>query len=440
MIFRRRPTTLGVRFALLLAFVLVVANVLALASMLLRGDDLDQTNRFALEAERMKSLISALEMAQSSAHPLLAAQFNTRFTRYSVDTFPLAEPAEPASPALQKAIERVIVRHWVHATEVSYQGEMIYLVSVELYAKWQGHPIWLNVVLNHGPRVSMSRTFELLWLPLMVSLLATLVVGLGFMRQMTRPLLGFVAAAEAAGNGDRRARIPEIGARELRTAAHAFNLMQEKIAGFEEERRRLVASVGHDLRTPITSLRFRAEMVEDAPLRNAMIETLEDMAVMADGLLAYGRGTQDTETRTPTDLRDLLSRLCDQMGATFRDETGREEAGTIANLRPTSIRRAFANLIGNALRYGTQAQVTLTTHDGTAQITVTDDGPGIAPALFAQVFEPFFRAETSRNMDTGGAGLGLSIAQAIFLQHDGTIRLANRPTGGLEVTVTLPLD
>ena len=214
----------------------------------------------------------------------------------------------------------------------------------------------------------------------------------------------------------------------------AFNDMQRRIAGLEAERMRMLAALGHDLRTPITSLRLRAELLEDDDQRDDMIRILDDMAVMAEGLLQAATTGATTEPRQVTDLDRLLSRLCAEQGVPYRGP------GPVpVRLRPVAISRAVCNLVGNALRYAGNARVTLAMGKaGEAVIRVEDDGPGIPQALLSRVTEPFVRGEESRNAGTGGAGLGLSIARDIARAHGGTLALANAPAGGLVAELHLP--
>ncbi len=295
-----------------------------------------------------------------------------------------------------------------------------------------GDGTWLNVVQRRPdwgpPVVSGAVVFTLL-----LSLVAVLIVGLGFIRRITRPLNQLAAAAGRAGAGDRSARVPETGPREILSAAAAFNAMQARIAAFDAERARTIAAVGHDLRTPITSLRIRAEMLDDET-RDAMVRTLEEMRVMADGLLEWGRNEAETEPAAAVDIAELLSGLAAEGGHSFDGPPQLQVPG-----RPVALSRAFANILGNAERYAGPARIRLSAADGTAIVTVTDDGPGIPPDELEAVFEPFRRLEDSRSLESGGAGLGLSIARTILRAHGGTITLANRPEGGLEATVRLPL-
>jgi signal transduction histidine kinase len=165
------------------------------------------------------------------------------------------------------------------------------------------------------------------------------------------------------------------------------------------------------------------------------VRTLDEMTVMTDGLVAYARGSREVEAPEQIDLAPFLQRLCGERGAVFRAEVQAQVQG-----RPVSLTRAIGNLVDNALRYGGSATVRLD-HDGTqAVITVEDQGPGIPPERLEAVFEPFVRGEESRSTDTGGAGLGLSIARNIIVAHGGTIQLENRAKGGLRSVLRLQLS
>jgi signal transduction histidine kinase len=210
-----------------------------------------------------------------------------------------------------------------------------------------------------------------------------------------------------------------------------------------EDRTFLLTAIGHDLRTPITRLKLRAEYMEDDEQRLKMLADLDEMESMVASTLAFGRDITTTEPVNRIDLASLLQTLLDEAsdGAPEKSDalsyTGPEHL-TI-NARPLSLKRALMNLIGNALKYGDAARLSLVqTSPANIQIDIEDDGPGISPQDAALVFEPFRRLETSRNRETGGSGLGLSIAQNIIRAHGGEISLQNLPNQGLRARVTLP--
>ncbi|MBN2906689.1 MAG: HAMP domain-containing protein [Rhodobacteraceae bacterium] len=430
---------LAARFSILLAAALIAANVIAAALLYADRARQDSAARFEREVERIVSLVPAIEAAPAERRIQAARAASTRLTRVSVDPAPrvTAGPTPPRAAALTRALRdalgdrevraALIVRH--HEDDPR-SGEAVAL-SIRLEGDANGLQ-WLNSISRGDHRGPPGIPSEVLLLVLGVSLVSVLGVALVLIRRLTRPLNALADAARAAGQGDRRVRVPEGGPRELRDAAAAFNEMQGRIARFDAERMRTLAAVGHDLRTPITSLRIRAEMLDEEDA-TPMIRTLDEMTVMADGLVHYARGAGDGEEPVPLDLAALLDRLCDDRGATLT----RAEAAQVQG-RPVALGRALGNIIDNAIRYGGAARVRLDRARDGVEVTVEDDGPGIPQERLSDVLEPFVRGEDSRSEETGGAGLGLSIARNIIAAHGGELRLDNRPEGGLRVTVRLP--
>ena len=420
------PDGLAARFALLLVGALLAANLVALILLSAERDRLTRASAEGREIERVIGLVPALDGASASERRRIARAASRRDAPLRTGSAPLvAEGRQDARTAAlaRKASDALGGREVRMA--IGPRGRLGVSVALERPAGW------LNAMLR--PPVSNARSgAAALLLVLCLSLLAVLAVGLLFVRRLTRPLAALADAARAAGQGDRTARVPEAGARELREAAAAFNDMQARIARFDAERTRTLAAVGHDLRTPITSLRIRAEMLDGAE-GEPMIRTLDEMKIMADGLLAFARGGEAEDT-VPVDLVPLLERLCAERGAAFRAAAPARVRG-----RPVALGRAVGNLVNNALRYAGSAGVTLSRDGADALITVEDRGPGIPAERLADMLEPFARGEGSRSGETGGAGLGLSIARTIVGAHGGTLVVANREGGGLRATVRLPL-
>ena len=264
-------------------------------------------------------------------------------------------------------------------------------------------------------------------------------------RQLTVPVRTLADAAERLGRDVINApNLPETGPTELVTAALAFNTMASRIRRFVQDRTFLLTAIGHDLRTPITRLKLRAEYMEDDEQRLKMLADLDEMESMVAATLAFGRDVATSEAVTRIDLAVLLRTILDEAAdgdpehADALSYTGPEHLAVHA--RPLSLKRALTNLIGNALKYGDAARVSLSVlQSGQAQINIEDNGPGIAAKETELVFEPFRRLETSRNRETGGSGLGLSIARNIVRAHGGDISLDNLAAKGLRATVTLPI-
>jgi signal transduction histidine kinase len=264
-------------------------------------------------------------------------------------------------------------------------------------------------------------------------------------RMLLAPVKTLAAAAEALGRDVANAPpLPEKGPLEVVTAAVAFNTMAARVRRFVEDRTFLLTAIGHDLRTPITRLKLRAEYMEDDEQRTKMLADLDEMEAMVAATLAFGRDATTTEELAKLDLASLLRTILDDAAdgdpehADALTYTGPQHLPVLA--RPLALKRALANLVGNALKYGEAAAATLHAPvRGVARIDIEDAGPGIPPDEMERVFEPFHRLEASRNRETGGSGLGLSIARNILRAHGGDIALANRPEGGLRVEVFLPV-
>ena len=282
----------------------------------------------------------------------------------------------------------------------------------------------------------------LLWMGAIAAVI--LLVSLLAARRVTAPLAGFAAAAERLSVDGQADPLPEEGPRELRAATRAFNRMQARLARFVADRTQMLAAISHDLRTPITRLRLRAELVDDPEMQRRMLADLDEMEAMISATLAFARDDAQREPRGRFDLADLLQSLCDDRVDSGHRALYDGPAHVVAEGRPVALRRALANLMDNAIKYGGGFTVRLETGaDGTdaanALIHIDDDGPGIPEAEFEKVFAPFYRLERSRSRDTGGVGLGLSTARSIIRGHGGDVILANRGEGGLRATVTLPL-
>lgn len=297
---------------------------------------------------------------------------------------------------------------------------------------------WLNLAIT-PPRVRPWHSDTFLAAFLLMSLAAAALI-LWAVRRLTRPVRDLAAAAERLGRDVNAPAMPETGPREVATAAAAFNTMAGNIRRFVADRTQMLAAIGHDLRTPITRLRLRAEMIEDEALRERTLRDLAEMERMIAATLAFARDDATQEQAVPVDLAALTRTVLDEAA------DGQEGAVTaydgpdhlVLPLRPIAAKRAIANLVGNALRYGGAARASLARDARGAVLAVEDDGPGIPEAALEEVFRPFHRLEPSRNSETGGTGLGLTITRSIARAHGGEVALRNRPGGGLRAELTLP--
>lgn len=441
------PDGLASRIVLLLAITILVANLIALAVLNLQQQHFDRQANEDREIERIAAFIPTMEAVDTQVRRVIARDASSRFARVKVEDTPLLTQAATDSRSLYIAqgLMEMLARDDIVVAIIDRplpidgvdrhkgtRADRVIAITIALTAR-EGQAEWLNIVTSgatsRGDRFDAKPFFTVLAL----SLLCVLGVSIVLARHLTKPLKQLSQAAEAAGRGDRTARVPEEGAREMRKAAQAFNAMQTEISQFDAERMRMLAAVGHDLRTPMTSLRIRAEMVDDDDQRAAMIRTLDEMTVMADGLVSYVKEGQDSEVMTPLDLGALLTQLCEDRSV---------DCIAPANIKVTGRRvglgRAIGNLIDNAKRYGDEVEVILTHDMQQAVISIKDNGPGIPEDQLDAMFQPFSRGDDSRSLETGGAGLGLSIARSIIIAHGGKITLANQEEGGLLAKVDLP--
>jgi len=295
---------------------------------------------------------------------------------------------------------------------------------------------WLNVSLVASTPRSAEGHGTFLSTTLMA--LGAVLVSVVLVRWLTRPLTAFAAAAKGFSGAGTLVTIPEEGPREVRALATSFNDMQRRISRLVEDRTQALAAVSHDLKTPITRLRFRAEDIADPVLRKAIADDLGDMERMLDQTLAYLRGERTDEAMQPVDLAAILATICGDLSDVGAVVTLEGSRHAVLDGRRLSLKRAFGNIIENAVKYGHRADVLVRDGPDAVTVTIADEGPGIAPEDRGKALAPFVRLEPSRNAETGGFGLGLTIAETIVTGHGGTLALSNRACGGLLVTVRLP--
>ncbi len=299
---------------------------------------------------------------------------------------------------------------------------------------------WLVMhVVQPPPRPWHSPTFLLAFV-----LMTAAAAALSFwaVRRLTGPVALLAEAAERLGRDVNAPPLPERGPDEVVRAAVAFNTMAARIRRFVQDRTFLLTAIGHDLRTPITRLKLRAEFIDDDEQRQKFMADLDELDAMVAATLVFGRDTADTEPAVAFDLVALLRTVLDDAADARPESAERLAFAGPSHMTVTgrilALKRSFANLVGNALKYGDAARMTLAATPGLATVTIEDDGPGLPPDELERIFEPFYRVEDSRNRETGGTGLGLPIARNILRAHGGDVVLGNRPGGGARAVVTLP--
>ncbi|MCR6631423.1 MAG: ATP-binding protein [Magnetospirillum sp.] len=440
------------------ALVLVAALAGALAAALLTFADQRSQALTALggrnAAERVASIVNLLEATPPDARRATLRSMDTSGFRAGWALAPLV-PDEGESDGLAGAVARHLSHH-LSGHEVRISTRAPPDPPPDAFGRGRGHGHGRGMGdfgFERGPALRMSVRLaddswlnvfspldgdESMWQPrflgLLLTTLATVTVAaLWAVGRAARPFATFAAAAERLGMDVAAPPLPEAGPHEIRSAAHAFNVMQGRIRRFVEDRTQMLAAISHDLRTPITRMRLRAEFVEDDEERAKMLADLEEMERMIAATLAFARDDAAREERRPVDLAMLVQGLAEDVDVPYEGPDSLVlEAGSMA------LKRAVANLLDNARKYGGTARASLTETEGHVAVAIDDDGPGIPEAEFERVFAPFVRLETSRNRETGGTGLGLSVARAAARAHGGDIVLANRPEGGLRVQLVLP--
>lgn len=258
-------------------------------------------------------------------------------------------------------------------------------------------------------------------------------------RRVARPLSALAAAASVAARGGTAPSVPEEGPDDVSNAAKAFNAMTERVSRTLQSQRQLLSAVGHDLRTPLTAMRINLEFVEDHDLRERLGANLDELQALTESVLSAARGAGG-EAKRNIDLSALVESLCADLDDLGEPVIWQGHGPAPLACRPDEIRRAVRNLVENAVAYGRKAEVQIAESKAAYEIVVDDDGPGISEEDKSRVFEPFVRLESSRNADTGGTGLGLTLVRAIAQGHGGGIELQNRPEGGLRATLRLPRE
>jgi len=305
--------------------------------------------------------------------------------------------------------------------------------------------IWIGMKDNSWFQLNLQRKqFDINRLLRLISGIVVIALGIGVLavwaaRRVTKPFGQFTLAATRLGTDVNAPPLPVEGAREIKQAAHAFNVMQQRINRFIEDRTLMLAAISHDIRTSLTRLRLRSEYISDSEQKRKMESDLDEMNMMLEETLDFAREDAKKETTTKVDMAALLESLCDDLADAGQAVRYVGEEKLTCQCRPAAMRRVLANLIDNAVRYGLEAEVNLRHIEHDIIITIADKGPGIPPDMQEKVFAPFFRLESSRSKETGGTGIGLAVARSIVRQHGGDIELRNNEGGGLVATVTLPI-
>jgi signal transduction histidine kinase len=278
------------------------------------------------------------------------------------------------------------------------------------------------------------------FLSFLFSSLAVTAVVILAVRSQTTSLRALADASERLGRGEEVQPLVPNGPSEVSSTIRAFNTMQERLGLFMRDRLRLLASISHDLRTPLTTLRLKAELIDDEATRDDLVATIEELTIICEATLAFTRAEATTETTSVVNVVELVEQVLDEFRMGKGDVSLTASAAIQLPCRPVALKRAIRNLVENALRYGERASLSLHRDQDFIRIIVDDSGPGIPADRMDDAFQPFVRLEPSRSTETGGIGLGLSIARSIVQAHGGTILLSNLEPIGLRAEIHLPVQ
>ncbi len=456
-----RPVlSLRVQMILLVVAALAVAQII---SLFLFADERSLAIRAALGFEaagRAANVARLIEEAPPELHASILRAANSPLVRFDLSETAAVQHTDHSDGGLVESRIRTLlgdsfsrdIRVELHEIE----GQLMPLANLSRHmtemhtAMMQGEltavEMNLSIAIDGGRWLNVGTRFErppiqwpftsMLTFVLSASVLMAAVIWF-VMTRLTGPLYRLSRAADNLGRGEDVPELPVAGPAEVRDLTVSFNRMQRRLTRFVNDRTRMLAALGHDLRSPLTAMRVRAEMVDDDETRDSLVASVEEMQRMVEATLTFARGLTGAEKPETIDLRAYLQALLADIPGKTRIAGGNE---IFVRLRPNAMRRALRNLIENAVRYGGAASVAWSSGQGELVLTIDDNGPGIPSEKLEKVFDPFFRLEESRSLETGGYGLGLSIARTIIQSHGGEVTLTNREAGGLRATVRIPLE
>jgi signal transduction histidine kinase len=426
------PRSLFMRLALAWCGALFLAHIINVGIGFLHLTDFQNTRTSYYLAKDLQILVPQLEAADTAGRAGWLRKMARKDYDYEIETAaPGAAMAATASAfhLVQEIYGALGPRYPVNASPAQAPREEVRLhvplasggvLTVHLFRNSMVLPLWGGLIFM----LQVAAVGMFTWLAV---------------RQATRPLVRLVEAAETLGASMQCEPIAEEGPVEVSRVAAAFNLMGRRIKDHLAERVRILAAISHDLQTPITRMRLRADLMDSAELRAKFQSDLDSMQVLVEEGIAYARSAdRATEPLCAVDIGAMLDALvCDYTDAGHAVRlSGASEMMVVT--RPHTLRRIVVNLTDNALKFGEQVEIAMEREQpGMLAICVRDRGPGIAPEELAAVFQPFYRVESSRNRSTGGTGLGLAIAQQLSLALGANLVLANREGGGLEARLEL---
>ncbi|MCG8546941.1 MAG: ATP-binding protein [Alphaproteobacteria bacterium] len=451
----RRRWSVGVRGHMTVIMVAVVIVVFAGGAVFYLHDRAENVKRFTalVISDRIVSIAEAIEQMPPQRQAFLARKLSNRLVRVRImpdkpkprtaESSDVAEFRELILPHLEPLIGRQVI---VGAFRPSLRPRGQEGPEPRRFFPRKPKGVSIAVGLSGGRWLVFDaplRFAHLRWerrfvFVIVAAAAIVLIFAMWATHRVTRPLVQLAEAADRLGVDVRAPPLPEHGSKELRLTTRAFNRMQDRLRRLVDDRTLMLAAISHDLRTVLTRLKLRAEFIGDDQQRDKAVADIDEMQSMLDATLSFARDDTAEEARTDVDLGSLLQSLCDDMADAGFIATYEGTPRLACRCQPVAIRRVFANLIDNALKYGGEATVSAERQGDDIRVEIGDRGPGIPETQREQVFTPFFRLEESRSRETGGTGLGLAVARSIVRRHGGDIEMRDRTGGGNLALVTLP--
>lgn len=441
-----RPRSLAGQMAVLIGAALLVAQTVNFGLILNERQRLSLAQTDGPAVERFANIAADVQEAQPEFRRAVMQDSSHRGARVSLQ--PQSGVADASRrPELEAQLARALSGAGVTAREVRAGDEPAPASSVRNAPARQVNFIRLAVQVPGGQwlvgRMSVPRRDPWLLARLLGATAALYLIVLGaavfLALRLVRPLRDLTGAAERFGGRGAPEVVRPRGPDDLRRAIAAFNAMNGRLASLLDEKDRMLGAIGHDLRTPLASLRLRVEAMEPEAEREAAVAKIEEMSALLEDILALARTGRARGQLKPLDLSALAEAVADDFAAQGKPVSFLPSPRLVAEADAGLLRRALANLIDNALAYAGQARVSVAQGGAAMEIRVEDDGPGIPEASLEAVLDPFQRLEQSRSRETGGAGLGLALVRGIAEGHGGSLRLENRTPHGLAAVIQLPL-
>jgi signal transduction histidine kinase len=443
---RLLPKSLVGQMAVLFGIALLLAQLVSFAYVLVQRYQFNRAEIDAPAITRFTSTAADYVQAVPEFRSLVLSDASRRGSHYGLDSASQVGAGLQRRDDTEDRLEQSLASAGVKVTSVraaidahapvrrsserNRRPFQMMLLSARLA---DGH--WLNARLGvpgQPPLVTPALAIGTLLLYGFV-LLAAVFIAL----RLARPLHDLTAAAEAFRGRNQPIAVKPSGPADLRNAIFAFNAMNERVVKLLEEKDRTLGAIGHDLRTPLASLRIRAESLEPKADRERAIGTIEEMTSTLEDILTLARSGRSGEQFERVDVSELARSIAGQYRELGQAVTFAADGPHMLGAQPNMLRRAVRNLVDNALKYAGRAEIEVKAQAEAVAIAVLDRGPGLAPDELERISQAFYRGEPSRNRETGGAGLGLSIADSIAEAHGGELIFANREGGGLVATIIL---